>query len=124
MDTVAAGQGLHLAVVRKKPHSGRLFARHHGFEKFVHGKTGALQHLRRVLVTRMGGLHKLVDGRFHGAHHQRSFTHAHHFQRAGGRVQVLAGDAQGHRVQRRSVGGARLRHVVCKKLDGFDCAVE
>ena len=74
----------------------------------------ARQHLRSVLVTRMGGLHKLVDSRFHGAHHQRGFTHAHHFQRASGRVQMLAGDAQ----------GPRRRHVVCKKLDGFDCAVE
>ena len=99
-------EGLHVAVLGKQGHSRHVFAGQCVVQVFTQGKAGALQHPGRTVGACLGALHKFLHRRFHGPQHQGGRRHAHHFQRAGGLVQLLARQPQGRNVQRSQVRAA------------------
>ena len=124
VNTISTRQGLGIAVLRKQRHRRHGFAGQHGFQVFDQRKTGTLDDGGSVIAAGLGALHKLLHRRFHGPQHQRRRTHAHHFQRAAGLVQLLARNAQGASVQRRQIGLACYLGITHKAPHRLDSTVQ
>ncbi len=121
MHAVRSRQGLGLAVLREQGHGRHLLAGKHVLQVFDQGEARALDHLSRIVAAQFGPLNEALHGGFHGPQHQRRRSHAHHFERAAGLVQLLACDAQRTRIQRSQVGfpgDLRVTHEPAHGLDG------
>ena len=92
MDTVAAHQFEHIAVLREQGDRRRRFTLEHAFQVFGQRKAGTLDLVGRVVAAQLRALDKLLRQRFHGAQNLGRCAQADHLQRAYCLVQLLARD--------------------------------
>ena len=92
VDTVAAHQFEHIAVLREQGDRRRRFTLEHAFQVFGQRKAGTLDLVGRVVAAQLRALDKLLRQRFHGAQNLGRCAQADHLQRAYCLVQLLARD--------------------------------
>ena len=114
MHTLHSQQFQHVAVLREQGHRRRILPLQRGAQKFDQGKAGTL-HLRGgVVAAKRRVLDKALRQRLHRAQQLGRRHHANHLQCAYRLMQLLAGDAQLTRVQRRQIGAAHQLRIAPK----------
>ena len=111
MDTVRAGQLLHVTILGEQSHGRSGLAHQHAFEIFGQRETGPLHLGGRGLVAKLRLLDEFLYGRFHAPQYVGGCAQAHHLERTDRLVQLLARDAQMAAIHRRHVRTTRKRRV-------------